>query len=129
MNRTHPDPVKPHQTPTMQSDAEANIAAAAAAPAQDPYTVTLETPIVRGTQKIEAVTLRKPQAGELRGISLSALLNVQTEAVLAVLPRITSPTLHAQELAKIDPADLVEMGGIVVDFLLKKERKAESLPA
>ncbi|WP_046059709.1 phage tail assembly protein [Paracidovorax citrulli] len=113
----------------MQSDAEANIAAAAAAPAQDPYTVTLETPIVRGTQKIEAVTLRKPQAGELRGISLSALLNVQTEAVLAVLPRITSPTLHAQELAKIDPADLVEMGGIVVDFLLKKERKAEFLPA
>ncbi|AVS66634.1 phage tail assembly protein [Paracidovorax avenae] len=113
----------------MNDTTATEVAAAVAAPAQATDTVTLETPIVRGTQKITTLTLRKPSAGELRGISLAGLLNVQAEAVLALLPRITSPTIHAQEAAKLDPADLVEMGGVIVDFLLKKERKAEFLPA
>lgn len=35
-----------------------------------PTTVDLDTPIARGDQVIATITLRRPKAGELRGISL-----------------------------------------------------------
>jgi len=38
-----------------------------------PTTVTLDEPIQRGEQRIESLLLRKPTAGELRGISLVEL--------------------------------------------------------
>ena len=34
------------------------------------YIVTLDSPVQRGEQKIEQVTVSKPNAGTLRGISL-----------------------------------------------------------
>ena len=37
-------------------------------------TVTLDTPLKRGEQLIEKVTLRKPMSGELRGLSLNDIL-------------------------------------------------------
>ena len=45
---------------------------------QTPKTVTipLEEPIQRGEQKIDKLTLRRPQAGELRGVRLAELTNL-----------------------------------------------------
>ena len=88
-------------------------------------TITLETPIKRGTLTIDKVTLRKPTAGELRGVSLTELLQMKVDALQAVLPRITQPMLHKQETHALDPADLVNMGTVVVGFLLTKEQKAD----
>lgn len=92
---------------------------------KDPNTVQLETPIKRAGGVITHVTLRKPTAGELRGVSLSELLQMKVDALQVVLPRITSPMLHKQEMQAIDPADLVNMGGVVLGFLLTKEQKAD----
>lgn len=36
-------------------------------PLADDNTVTLDTPIRRGTTSIDSITLRKPNSGELRG--------------------------------------------------------------
>ena len=88
-------------------------------------TITLETPIKRGALTIDKVTLRKPTAGELRGISLAELLQMKVDALQAVLPRITQPMLHKQETNALDPADLVNMCTVVVGFLLTKEQKAD----
>ncbi len=46
-----------------------------AAPEKNPNeeTVELDTPIVRGEQSITSLTLRKPMAGELRGVKLNDL--------------------------------------------------------
>lgn len=87
---------------------------------KDPYTVTLDTPIKRGDQTITTVTLRKPSAGELRGTSLSALVNLDVDALQKVLPRISSPTLTEQDVARLDPADLVQLGGTFAGFLMQK---------
>ena len=57
----------------------------------DPNTVQLDTPIKRGDGQITSVTLRKPNAGELRGVSLAELLQMKVDALQAVLPRITNP--------------------------------------
>jgi len=101
-------------------------AALAEAVAQrDPNTVTLDTPIKRGNSEITEVTLRKPSAGELRGVSLAELLQMKVDALQTVLPRITNPILHKQDMATLDPADLVNMGTVVVGFLLTKETKRD----
>lgn len=85
-----------------------------------PTTITLDSPIVRGEQTIDKVQLRKPAAGELRGVALSDLLQMDVAALQTVLPRITSPILTAHDVAQLDPADLVQLAGGVVGFLLPK---------
>lgn len=42
--------------------------------------ITLETPLQRGEQTINDITLRKPSAGELRGLSLVSLLQMEVTA-------------------------------------------------
>jgi len=83
-------------------------------------TVPLDTPIKRGEQTITEITLRKPAAGELRGVALTALLQMDVDALTAVVPRISTPTLTAAEVRAMDPADLVQIGGAVAGFLLQK---------
>lgn len=85
-----------------------------------PNTITLDTPIQRGTTTIAEIVLRKPNAGELRGLSLQRLHAADADELLKLLPRITSPSLTPHECAQLDPADLSEAGGVVISFLLKK---------
>ena len=91
----------------------------AAAPAM-PNTITLDVPIQRGSNPIAEITLRKPNSGELRGLSLQRLHAADADELMKLLPRITTPTLTPHECAQMDPADLSEAGGIVISFLLKK---------
>lgn len=92
----------------------------------DDNTVILDTPIRRGTTTIDSITLRKPNSGELRGVSLAELLNMDVASLLKVLPRISTPTLTAVELAGMDPADLFILGNKVSGFLLQKQMKTDS---
>ena len=78
--------------------------------AKDPNTHTLDFPIVRGKQTISEITLRRPNSGELRGTSLSSLVDLDIAALQKVLPRISTPTLTEMDVAQIDPADLVQLG-------------------
>jgi hypothetical protein len=82
--------------------------------------VELDTPILRGKTEITSVTVRKPQSGALRGTRLQALMDMDVNAMMVVLPRVTTPALTAQEIAEMDPADLVSLSVEVVTFLLKK---------
>lgn len=89
-------------------------------------TVTLDTPIQRGEQTITAIELRKPHAGELRGVSLLELMQMDVIALRKVLPRLTSPALTEHEIGFLDPADLFQLGSEVTGFLLPKSAKAEA---
>ncbi len=80
--------------------------------------ITLQSPIKRSETSIDAVVLRKPTAGELRGVSLVELLQMDVSAISKVLPRITVPTLVQEEIAGMDPADLLAMGAAISGFLL-----------
>ncbi|WP_307744969.1 phage tail assembly protein [uncultured Pantoea sp.] len=82
--------------------------------------VELDTTILRGKTEITSVTVRKPQSGALRGTRLQALLDMDVNALITVLPRITTPALTTQEINEMDPADLVSLSVEVVTFLLKK---------
>jgi len=95
-------------------------------PAADDNTVLLDTPILRGKNQIDSLTLRKPQSGELRGVHLVDLLNLDVGALLKVLPRITSPSITAPEAAGMDPADLLACGNKVAHFLLQKSVRTDA---
>jgi hypothetical protein len=90
--------------------------------------VTLDTPIMRGELTIDVIEVRKPKSGALRGLSLSALLNLDYGALETLLPRITTPILSKQDVAELDPSDLTQLGSEVMDFLLPKDAKAALSP-
>jgi len=95
-------------------------------PLADDNTVVLDTPIRRGTTNIDSITLRKPNSGELRGISLAELLNMDVNSLVKVVPRISTPTLTAVEVTSMDPADLFALGTKVSGFLLQKSMKTDA---
>ncbi len=89
----------------------------------DKLTVTFQEPITRGKNKIDSVRLRVPKAGELRNLALADLLQLDVNALKTLLPRISNPTLTEQEVASLHPADLVQLGGKVVSFLVPQEKQ------
>lgn len=88
--------------------------------------VTLDNPIARGDQTITEIIVRKPDSGSLRGTSLHDLLHMDVNALIIVLPRITSPALTAIEVRRMEPEDLLQLGQVVTDFLLPKSAKVEA---
>ena len=92
----------------------------------DNNTVTLDTPIRRGTTSIDSITLRKPNSGELRGVSLVELLQMDVGSLIKVLPRISSPSITAVEVAGVDPADLLALSSKISGFLLQKSAMTDA---
>ncbi len=82
--------------------------------------IILDQPLTRGETQIESIQLRKPSAGELRDISITALAQMNVSEICKVLPRISTPTLTDHEVNKMDIADLAQLGGQIVSFLLPK---------
>jgi hypothetical protein len=116
---------KPENAEQVTSPTDEVLAAASDERTLADNEVELDEPLVRGKQTIDVVAVRKPQSGELRGVSLQDLLNLDVSALLVVLPRITTPTLTQQEVARLEPADLVQLGSKVSGFLLTKRVKKE----
>ncbi|MDQ7987296.1 phage tail assembly protein [Pseudomonas sp. G34] len=112
-------------TPEKDSNAKAPEAPAAETQAANPNTVELDTPIVRGETTITHITVRKPLSGELRGTSLAELANLDVNALRKVLPRITLPALTDVEVGRLEPADLLDLGMKVGNFLLKRAQREE----
>ncbi|UEP34880.1 phage tail assembly protein [Burkholderia ambifaria] len=86
----------------------------------------LDTPIVRGEQKIEAVTLTMSGSGALRGVTLTDVLQLDVIALSKVLPRVSSPTLTDQDVLRMDPADLVKLGTELAGFLVPNSVKQDA---
>lgn len=91
--------------------------------------LTLETPIKRGEVEITSITLRKPDAGALRGVSMRGLLDMQVDDIVKVLPRISEPPLIDAEANRLDPADLLQAGVVIAGFLLPKRALEEAQQA
>ncbi|CDH26722.1 phage tail assembly protein [Xenorhabdus bovienii] len=88
-------------------------------------TVTLEEPIARGGTTITDIIVRKPNSGALRGVRLQALMEMDVDSVMLVLPRITAPALTKNDLLLMAPGDLINLSIEVVNFLLPKSVKSD----
>ena len=95
---------------------------------QDPNleTVTLDTPIVRGDTVISQITIRKPKAGALRGLSLTDVLKLEFDAIAKLVPRVASPVLVEHDLADMDLADFTKVATAVVGFFASPAERAKA---
>lgn len=82
----------------------------------DTKTIILTRPIERGEGELAKLTIREPGTGDLRGLKLADVLQLDVTALMTLLPRITVEGLTGPEAAKLSPADLARAGGAVVGF-------------
>lgn len=85
--------------------------------------VQLDEPIVRGEQTIDSVQVRKPLAGELRGVKITDVMQLDVAALQLVLPRVTNPTLTTADVGRMELCDLLAVGGELVNFFLPKSER------
>ena len=71
--------------------------------------VKLSRPIERGAEKITYVEITGAieQAGSLRGLSLSDVLNLKADTMFTLLPRVTSPRLDEVMIKKMSSRDFI----------------------
>lgn len=86
--------------------------------------IELVEPIVRGETQITSLILRKPKAGELRGLTLQDLLTTDVSTIITLVPRISDPILTDVEARDLDPADLAQIGGAIRGFFLTPAERA-----
>ncbi|WP_414502645.1 phage tail assembly protein [Zymobacter sp. IVIA_5232.4 C2] len=84
-------------------------------------TVTLQQPLQRGDTEITTLELRRPNAGEMRGCQLMTLLAGDTDQVMRVASRITTPALQQHELQQMNVTDFFRISQEVTGFLVGSE--------
>ena len=109
-------------TNTSQTTEAQQPATAIANP--DVQVVALDYPIKRSSGDITQLTIRKPKAGALRGVTLMAVAQIDVKALETVLPRVCEPILAPAEIVNMDPADLMSVGATVASFFLSKADKS-----
>ena len=104
----------------------AKIAAAFAPQPGKSTTVKLLDPITRANgELITEITLRKPNAGELRGLKVPDLVNGDINSVLAVIPRVSSPLVAVHEAEQLSTEDIGEIAGAFWHFFLSSTDRAK----
>ncbi len=80
--------------------------------------VTLSKPFKRGDKDVDSVLLREPMSGELRGINLSDLMQMEVSTVGRVLERISEPMIDKATFAQLNPRDLMDLSVGIVSFFV-----------
>lgn len=85
-------------------------------------TITFDTPIDQAGTKIKEVKLRKPKAGELRGMKLRDVLSMDVTSMIQLLPRITEPALAPATVDEMELNDFTTLSVVVTSFFAKKSQ-------
>jgi len=80
--------------------------------------ITLSTPLTIGKDQVSEITLREPSPGELRGVKLSNLLQLDVATVITVLPRVTAPYLDEGTISKLPMRDFTKLATGLVGFFV-----------
>lgn len=84
-------------------------------------TVNGEVKLPAGTR----INVRRPHSGELRGLKLLDLMQMDANALHKLAPRITNPIIHEPMAAAMDPADFLQLAAEVTDFLLPSRARQD----
>ncbi|EKG5973366.1 hypothetical protein [Escherichia albertii] len=104
---------------TKNTDTENAVVVADTAKETSERGVKLTLPIERGDEKITYVEITGAieQAGSLRGLSLSDVLNLKAESMFTLLSRVTSPRLDEVTIKKMASRDFIQLCVVAVNFL------------
>lgn len=89
-------------------------------------TLKLKNPIIRDDNPVHEITLREPSAGELRGIRLFELTQGDAEAVIKLLPRISTPALTPAEANKLSLRDFSRALILVAEMFALDDEDGEA---
>ena len=78
--------------------------------------ITLARAIERDGETIQELTLCEPMAGDLRGVSLLQIGQIDFTRLEPLLNRIATPRLTTKEFAALPAADVMAMMMTVHDF-------------
>lgn len=87
-------------------------------------TVTLTRPVARGETTIATVALREPTAGDMRGLKLTEVLQMDVATMTRLIPRVSDPGLTPDEVAALFAPDLMALSGGVLSFFFTEEQVA-----
>jgi len=79
-------------------------------------TVTLKKPIPYGDGTLDKLDLRTPTAGDLRGVNLGDLYQLNTDTVLKVMPRIAQENITSEQLNALSMPDLLTITQELTNF-------------
>ena len=79
--------------------------------------VPLPKPITIGDKEITSIDLRKPKAGEMRGLKTMDLLQMDINAHSTLVPRIC-PEITTAVFNDLEPENLTVIQGEVVNFFV-----------
>lgn len=79
-------------------------------------TVTLTHPLPYGNGTLKEITFRKPKAGDLRGLKLAGLAEMDVDLILKIGGRLSIQAVTDAQLWELDPVDLLKVTEKVVGF-------------
>lgn len=79
-----------------------------------------------GNQTIRCVTVRKPKTGALRGLNLSEILQLNVNALIKILPRVTEPAMTEEHVNNLDPADITLLGAALIGFFVSSKDRSQN---
>ncbi len=79
-------------------------------------THALQYPIKRGETTVDTLTVTKPLVGQLKGLKITDIVQMDTVACEKLLPRITE--LTPTEVLSLDPYDFTMLMEKVVGFFV-----------
>lgn len=81
-------------------------------------TITLEQGVKLGENTITEITITKPLVSHLKGVSLKNLMDMQTDEITKIIPRVTTPSLPPHALDSMDFTEFMQVASEVLGFLM-----------
>lgn len=78
--------------------------------------VPLAKPLTYGQDKLTNLQLRRPMAGDLRGLRLAGLSDMDVDVITKIAVRCSVTAVTEALLAELDPYDLVKLTEAVGGF-------------
>ena len=78
---------------------------------------------VDGGEIIKEVTLSKPMAGHLRGLSFSSVMQLDVDSMVELIPRISS--LTERQMLNLDPINMAPLFTAVASFFVHIDSPTE----
>ena len=89
-------------------------------------TVTLAQGILRGENRITDITVRKPLTKQLRGVSISRLIEMNADDWQIVLPRVTTPKVDKVDFSQMTVTDFTKLCSTAAELMFEDAEEIDA---
>lgn len=89
-------------------------------------TVTLAQGILRGENRITDITVRKPLTKQLRGVSISRLIEMNADDWQIVLSRVTTPKVDKVDFAQMTVTDFTKLCNTAAELMFEDAEEIDA---